>query len=393
MCSPEHHLFKADFLGGIKEIAAGKIRRTMFLAGIRELQPCDQEILNPDLWRFIGYFLGDGWMRNREVSLYDKNESTLKFYQTLLHRIGIASQLSKYSDRNSFKLSLSNKYMESFMRQIGLSTTSKLKRVPKEAFQSSKQHIAQLVAGFYDAEGNEGKMYRFFNTNVRLLQDIQILLLYLGINSSLYERWRMVTLPQGKRLHNKIYALGIFAQEDMNKFRCNIPTLKKLPEPKVKGLTKEYIPIGHYLRSLMRVRRKAGIKVWGAYPKSLARYVNENHQPTRRNLLNWRPFVDTPIIRKMLSFTWLKVTAIHKVNYKTPLIDIGVIPTNAFIADGFISHNSRAVDLLRKKMSPAFVQQFLRHSSFNTTAIYLEITGDELGSELEKVEANGKGIL
>lgn len=55
--------------------------------------------------------------------------------------------------------------------------------------------------------------------------------------------------------------------------------------------------------------------------------------------------------------------------------------------------HARAVDLLRKGLSPAFVQQFLRHSNFNTTAIYLEITGGELGNELEKVEANGKGLL
>ena len=54
--------------------------------------------------------------------------------------------------------------------------------------------------------------------------------------------------------------------------------------------------------------------------------------------------------------------------------------------------HARAVDLLRKKMSPAFVQQFLRHSNFNTTAIYLEITGGELGDELQKIEDNGKAV-
>jgi len=54
--------------------------------------------------------------------------------------------------------------------------------------------------------------------------------------------------------------------------------------------------------------------------------------------------------------------------------------------------HARAVDLLRKKMPLAFVQQFLGHSNINTTAIYLQITGGELGQILEEVEANGSKI-
>ena len=48
--------------------------------------------------------------------------------------------------------------------------------------------------------------------------------------------------------------------------------------------------------------------------------------------------------------------------------------------------HARAVDLLSKGMPLPFVQQFLGHTSINTTAIYLEITGGELTEELEKVD-------
>lgn len=51
--------------------------------------------------------------------------------------------------------------------------------------------------------------------------------------------------------------------------------------------------------------------------------------------------------------------------------------------------HARAVDLLKKGMAPAFVQQFLGHASFQTTAIYLQITGGELAQVLEEVESNG----
>jgi integrase/recombinase XerD len=54
--------------------------------------------------------------------------------------------------------------------------------------------------------------------------------------------------------------------------------------------------------------------------------------------------------------------------------------------------HARAVDLLKKGMPLPFVQQFLGHANINTTAIYLEITGGELGDVLEKVEANGTKV-
>lgn len=52
--------------------------------------------------------------------------------------------------------------------------------------------------------------------------------------------------------------------------------------------------------------------------------------------------------------------------------------------------HARAVDLLKKKMSLAFVQQFLGHAKIDTTAKYLLVTGGELGDILEEVESNGR---
>jgi len=50
--------------------------------------------------------------------------------------------------------------------------------------------------------------------------------------------------------------------------------------------------------------------------------------------------------------------------------------------------HSRAIDLLDKKLPDVYVQQFLRHVNFNTTAAYQKITGGKLGDELNKVEVS-----
>lgn len=55
--------------------------------------------------------------------------------------------------------------------------------------------------------------------------------------------------------------------------------------------------------------------------------------------------------------------------------------------------HSRAVDLLNKGMKLPYVQQFLGHANINTTAIYLQITGGELGENLEKADSGEQGLV
>ena len=52
--------------------------------------------------------------------------------------------------------------------------------------------------------------------------------------------------------------------------------------------------------------------------------------------------------------------------------------------------HSRAVDLLNKGLKPAYLQQFLGHASFNTTAVYLQVDSTDLLAEVEKVELEAK---
>lgn len=74
--------------------------------------------------------------------------------------------------------------------------------------------------------------------------------------------------------------------------------------------------------------------------------------------------------------------------YYKLLKTLGVKVGSPNISPHMLRH-ARAVDLLKKKMSLAFVQQFLGHANINTTAKYLLVTGGELGDILEEVEANG----
>ena len=53
--------------------------------------------------------------------------------------------------------------------------------------------------------------------------------------------------------------------------------------------------------------------------------------------------------------------------------------------------HGRAVDLLRKGMRLSDLQQFLGHATIATTAIYLQVTGGELTTQLEQLEGTANG--
>lgn len=77
--------------------------------------------------------------------------------------------------------------------------------------------------------------------------------------------------------------------------------------------------------------------------------------------------------------------------YYTTLKKLGREVGHPEVSPHMLRH-ARAVDLLLKKMPLAFVQQFLGHANINTTAIYLQITGGELGQILREIEANGSAL-
>ena len=52
--------------------------------------------------------------------------------------------------------------------------------------------------------------------------------------------------------------------------------------------------------------------------------------------------------------------------------------------------HSRAVDLLNKGLKPSYLQQFLGHASFNTTAVYLQVDSGDLLKQVEEVELGAK---
>ena len=227
ICTPEHRLFTIG-KNGIMEIAAKDIKLGNHLAGVEYIKQEGRQFLKTEIWRILGYVLGDGIIseRFRGVKIYDKDREFLKFYQNLFTKHFHKEPFLRELNPNSFELIFYSNAMVKYLRQYIPVGNAPTKRVPWQLFQATDKEIVAFITGFYDAEGNSGRI-KIFSSSKELLKDIQALFLRLGIDSHVLRRRRKVKLPQGKIIDNTIYTLHVLDRESQLKFKRLIKTLKK----------------------------------------------------------------------------------------------------------------------------------------------------------------------
>ncbi|MDO8341387.1 MAG: ribonucleotide reductase N-terminal alpha domain-containing protein, partial [Candidatus Woesebacteria bacterium] len=241
--TPDHRIMSVNGWSEIKSLKNGdKILIQSAKGQFNEIQELPFKTINnfpltwsKELGQVLGLLIGDGWLRfgdkNCRVGFTfgEKDKDLLFYFKNILNEWYGKDIKEVKRPRNTYHLSYHSKSMVNLFMKFGVKAVkAENKVVPESVFSATKEAVIGFLQGLFSADGtvrdsrkSNSDWIALTSKSERLLKDVQILLLNLGIKSRIFDRGR----PERKGmfpyktkdgvlkayiLDGKLYELGVF---------------------------------------------------------------------------------------------------------------------------------------------------------------------------------------
>ena len=332
-----------------------------------------QNVLFPDkpsreFGEFVGFFVGDGAMSvngrgtGRLIFTINDEDKDIREYiyriTQKLFKLSFCPQKKKNDKSTNYFLNATA--LVSWLKQIGIEKKSAVEAdVPEIVFRAGKSFAQGFVSGLFSADGYVSKdgYPCFSSVSLKLISNLQQILLSLGIPSG----FNVNNNRKGAFGKNPLYRMRIITQDGIKRFRDEIGFISRRKNSEIEKFSEgawefnDVIPnqeelfrriyngpgrgcgpnraklganrrlyrdIQHYLGGVSAKRNLTRSRLLGLY----AKHKEIKNDPVIRWFLTNRQFYD-------------RVTKIEK--GKDWTLDLSVPENNTYIANGFVSHNTR----------------------------------------------------
>jgi len=152
-----------------------------------------------ELGLVLGWITGDGWLnkKHNQVGLVfaeqdkDAKEILKPIFEEYCNR---DIKEIKY-ENNCKQIRSSSKYVVDFLSRLGVKSVDSEREVPNSLFTATEDAVVGFLQGLFSSDGtigmgSESRNYiRLNSSSKKLLKQVQVLLLNLGVRSSIYDRF------------------------------------------------------------------------------------------------------------------------------------------------------------------------------------------------------------
>jgi intein/homing endonuclease len=325
--------------------------------GNYQLEPTKPEVMTPSLARLLGYLVAEGYIDDTSVSFSQCDDAIKEDYALCFQEVfGIDARI--YDKR----VNSGQRAVVQWINELGLGVRSRRKKVPSTILRADRECQIEFLRGYFEGDaGVDGQFITATSQSFRLLQQIQNMLLNLGIPSTVL-RDEDTRFDPPKPHHN----LMIKNREHVEAFAATIGFLSVYRTENLRALLAHeqsqtriygtrYVP---YLKEFIDSTREEfgdGSGMWDLSNGTSERMrvfwrakpmapIAESYETVQQTLkLGNLQQVSAELHARLAyiqkkGFLFDPVTKIEKIGQKD-VYDIQVDGEHTFIANGLVTHN------------------------------------------------------